>query len=229
MTMRHRRRQIDPAALAIISREGARGATASEVLRKISEAGISAESTPSRRTVDRILAELRTDDATGSWELAPVEELEPQDARHILKVNKAVQMWSYGRIRGVTQLEARWIASLVAADVGLNPHQLYRFARTYVARVAKHQPRRDLDSLLAWHPWTSPNGWGDYLLAVENGVVDAAPPWFSAELEGERDLRQSDGNDPGSWDFDSSIRPAEISERLRRASSPDANKDDERA
>lgn len=225
MTMRHRRRQIDPDALAIISREGVRGATASEVLRKIAEAGIPAESIPSRRTVDRVLAEVRTDDASGSWALAPVEDLEPTDARHILRVNKELQVWSYGRIRGVTQLEARWIVSLVAADVGLNARQQYRLARAYVARVTKHQPRQDLDTLLAWHPWRSPNGWGDYLLAVENEVIDPAPVWLCVEIEDERDDREGDR-----WEYhDSSLTTGEIAQRLRRVHSPEGSKDEELA
>ena len=130
------------------------------------------EDSPSTRTVQEMVGEVRSQSQSRPWRL---RDADADDAAVILGVLADQMYTSGGKITEISQVDAEWIIRLSYAGVGdLPPGFLYSLAITYQLREETDAATSDLDALIAFAPWRNETAWTRYIEAVEpTGLIPA--------------------------------------------------------
>jgi hypothetical protein len=132
-TKRRRVRNVRPEVLRAIHDDLLTGASARQVRealeQRYQQGELPTDEIPSERTIVNIRRDLEPDDSP-TWQL---EDAMPGEAWPVLETLFEVDRRSNGRVRTLTQLEARLIANVRTVNPRLGPWQAYSWVRWYLA------------------------------------------------------------------------------------------------
>src|SRR6266571_2388636 len=183
ITTQRARRNIDLDVQANIELLTAEGWSATQIHRKLEQAGTYGGRLPTLRTVQRIVSERTPRDKSGPWTM---QDAGP-DARTVLDVLAAAIEQTEGRVTTVSRDEAAWVVRLSQVTSGLWPYELWQLARLYVGRVSRGESASDLEAFLAYAPWRDGEaGWQRYDGAVDAGWLRPIPSFVRQLIEQNR-------------------------------------------
>ncbi len=138
---------------------------------------------PSRRTVERMVRELRSSAGdTSPWTLA-AKDIDEEAARLVLRSRRALILRHEKPLHRFNISEAKWVAKISKIAPDLAPDIAWLIGKVYSSLCRRVDERGDddfltaLDDYLAFAPWRDAEHYRLYLKAVEQGWVLPAPMW----------------------------------------------------
>jgi hypothetical protein len=130
---------------------------------------------PSLRTVQNIVADLKSPKKSDPWSLA---DAGTDEAALVMPVWREVVEYTQGKVSHLTKAEAEWIVKIrrVAPELwpdGLSFWHIYLLAREYVLLTDLKKPTTGPDAYLAFAPWESGKAPFVYEEAVRKGLIPA--------------------------------------------------------
>lgn len=140
-TKRRRVRNVHPQVLRAIHDDLLTGASARQVRTSLHERYERGElppdaEIPSERTIGNIARDIRRDDSP-AWR---IEDADPAEVWPVLDTLLEVMVRSERRVTALTQIEARLVTNVRAADPRLDPWQAYSWVRWYLGRIHRGMP-----------------------------------------------------------------------------------------
>ncbi|GEM_PF-1848528 len=130
---------------------------------------------PSERTIRSIVKELEPPTTSGVWQPGP--DADPEDAALILET--VAEHMSRGKRRwpNIVNDHAQWIAWLRKGWSDIDPVAALALSADYLSRREAGDSTRDLDGLLAFAPWRSPENAIRWQEAQDRGLP-SPPLWY---------------------------------------------------
>lgn len=156
---RRRERKISPEIQARISKLAAGRTSAAKIHREILSDFGDTNDTPSVRTVQDIVRDVRSEEPFERWSVASSS---PEDAALILPVYAAVTDRFIEEYPSLGVRDAEWVVRIRKVVPDLPAFAVYEVAFSYGIRRRRDLKTDDLDSLLAFAPWRGPNAFDLY-------------------------------------------------------------------
>jgi len=148
--------------------------TSAQIFRAISEDPKFTAKMVHKRTVERIVKEIRVDDASERWNLASSDG---EDARLVLEAKEGY-FFQYGRnVEWISKEAADWIVRILRAVPDLPREIAWLVGQVYRSKVNLEKDTRDIDDYLTFAPWRSPDHYRLYYSACELGQIGRPPLW----------------------------------------------------
>lgn len=123
---------------------------------------------PKKRTVERIVAELRAKDESPTWSIG---DSDPEDAKLVLASLEHIVSNSFGRATTVSKAEAEWIIRIQKIAPDLSQFRAQVLAHLYRIRKSKKASTAELELYLALAPWRDREKLEKYMELVNEGKI----------------------------------------------------------
>ena len=148
--------------------------TPAQIHRELLERQEEFKDIPTVRTVERIVKERRTLDASGPWSLA---DNDGDEIRLILEVRR-VLIENFGHdVHRFSKEEAAWVLKIRRLAEDLDTYIAWIVALMYSSHLKAGLSTASLDDYLTFTPWRSGEESEKYQLYVDQGLVERPPLW----------------------------------------------------
>ena len=166
------RRRISGEIQEHIEELGLKGWSATQIQESLdNDPHIKEEDIPSLRTIQRVVAELKVEDNSGTWDWGESNE----DIRPVLDVLRNVVTMTEGRVNSFTNREAKLVAKVREAAPNLYGEVVYFIVLEILRRKSKGASVHDIEGFLAFRPWENPELRRDYTETVRRKWIPYLP------------------------------------------------------